>query len=67
MPRAKTHNAKKISPYSLHVCVACGYKCAPLCTMYFSRCSYSTSDCLPFVLLLDFPASLIPYSSMVPL
>lgn len=36
MPRAKTHNAKKISPYSLHVCVACGYKCAPLCTMYMS-------------------------------
>lgn len=36
MPRAKIHNAEKISPYSRHVCVASGYKQAPVYTMYMS-------------------------------
>lgn len=34
MPHAKTHNAQKISPHSLHVCVACSYQYMPVCTMY---------------------------------
>lgn len=33
MPHAKTHNAQKISPHSLHVYVASIYQYPPVCTM----------------------------------
>lgn len=52
MPRAKTHNAKKISPYSRHVCVASGYKQAPVCTMYMSSAGVAIAHTTAYYLYL---------------
>lgn len=36
MPRAKTHNALKISPLPLYVCVAYCYECISVCKVFVS-------------------------------